>query len=134
MCGKIGQVRLKGGGWGHFASIIAKELIITSSKCLFLLTLQPVIRYYKGIEFLPQTKKGLMPIYLQPDGINLQNFKLWIFDLIEFSAWNSNGLKHRVSEILGLENQRLWQKLNSLLLNYQLTPTEQTFFEPFVSE
>ena len=46
-----------------------------------------------------------MTIYLQPDWVNLQNFKLWHFDLIEFRAWNINGLKHWVSEILGLENQ-----------------------------
>ena len=65
-----------------------------------------------SFEFWPQTKKSLMTIYLQlqPDGVNLQNFKLWLFDLIEFRAWNSSGLKHRVSEIFELEKHR-WQKL-----------------------
>ena len=55
----------------------------------------------KGIEFLPLTKKikNLMPIYLQPDGVNLRNFKLWLFNIREHRAWNINGLKYRVSEI-----------------------------------
>ena len=49
------------------------------------------------------------PISLQPDDVNLWYFKLTIFDLIAFIAWNIKGLRHWVATILKLENQSLWQ-------------------------
>ena len=41
----------------------------------------------------------LIPIYLQPDGVNLWCFKLRLFDLTEFIVWNFKGLKHRIAKI-----------------------------------
>ena len=55
------------------------------------------------------------PISLQPDDVNLWYFKLTLFDLIAFLVWNVNGLRHWVATILKLENQSLWQKLNSFV-------------------
>jgi len=70
-------------------------------------------RSWKGNEFLPQTLIFIIPISLQPEGVNLLYFKLSLFDLTEFIVWNILGIRHCVAKILGLENQRLWQKLNS---------------------
>ena len=78
------------------------------SNVVFLLHCFLVITVYKGIEFLPQT----IPISLQPDGANLWYFKLRILDLTEFMVWNIKVLSHRVSEILELKNQSMWQKLS----------------------
>ena len=55
------------------------------------------------------------PISLQPDDVNLWYFKLTLFDLIAFIVWNIKGLRHWVATILKLENQSLWQKLNSFV-------------------
>jgi len=38
-----------------------------------------------------------------------------LFDLIAFIVWNIKGLRHWVATILKLENQSLWQKLNSFI-------------------
>ena len=57
----------------------------------------------------------LITISLQPDDVNLWYFKLTLFDLSEFIAWNIKGLRHWVATILKLENQSLWQKLNSFI-------------------
>ena len=53
------------------------------------------------------------PIFLQPYDVNLKYFKLTLLDLIAFIVWNIKGLRHWVATILNLENQSLWQKLNS---------------------
>ena len=45
----------------------------------------------------------LIPISLQPDGVNLWCFKLLQFDLIHFLAWNIKGLRHQVTIIYELE-------------------------------
>ena len=42
----------------------------------------------KGIEALAQTLNLHIPIFLQPDGLNLWYFKLKIFDPTEFIVWN----------------------------------------------
>ena len=52
---------------------------------------------------------------LQPYDVNLWYFKLTLFDLIAVIVWNIKGLRHRVATILKLENQSLWQKLNSFV-------------------
>ena len=53
------------------------------------------------------------PISLQPYDENLWYFKLTLFDLTEFIVWNIKGLRNWIAIILKLENQSLWQKLNS---------------------
>ncbi len=52
-------------------------------------------------------------ISLQPYGVHLWYFKLRLFGLTEFIVWNVKGPRHWVARILGLENQSLWQRLNS---------------------
>ena len=54
---------------------------------------------------------------MQPDDVNLWYFKLTLFDLTAFIVWNIKGLRHWVAKILKLENQSLWQKLNSFTKN-----------------
>ena len=53
------------------------------------------------------------PKSLQPYDVNLWYFKLTLFDLRSFIVWNIKGLRHWVATILKLENQSLWQKLES---------------------
>ena len=53
-----------------------------------------------------------IPISWQPDGVNLWFFKFRLFDL---TVWNIKGLCYLVSKIKGLENQSLWQELDSLV-------------------
>ena len=55
------------------------------------------------------------PISLQPYDVNLWYFKLTLFDLIAFIVWNIKGLQDWVATTLKLENQSLWQKLNSFV-------------------
>ena len=57
----------------------------------------------------------LIPISLQPDNLNLWYFKLTLFNPTAFIVWNIKGLPHWVATILNLENQSLWQKLNSFV-------------------
>ena len=52
---------------------------------------------------------------LQSDGVNLWYFKLRQFDVTEIIIWNIERLRHRVSNIKGLESRSLWQKLSSFL-------------------
>ena len=58
------------------------------------------------------------PISLQPYDVNLWYFKLTLFHLSEFIVWNIKVLRHWVATILKLENQSLWQKLNSFSMYY----------------
>ena len=50
---------------------------------------------------------------MQPDDVHLWYFKLTSLDLTAFIVWNIKVLQHGVAMILKLENQSLWQKLNS---------------------
>ena len=67
----------------------------------------------KGFESLDTNLIFVIPLSLQPDDLNLWYFKLTLLYLTVFIVWNVNGLQHWVAAILKLENQSLWQKLNS---------------------
>ena len=67
----------------------------------------------KGFESLHTNLIFVIPLSLQPDDLNLWYFKLTLLYLTVFIVWNVNGLQHWVAAILKLENQSLWQKLNS---------------------
>ena len=67
----------------------------------------------KELSFSHKLYIFFIPIALQPDVANLWFFKLRLFDLEEFTIWNIQGLRHWVTKIWRLENQNLWQKLNS---------------------
>ena len=63
----------------------------------------------------------IIPISLEPNVANLWYFKLILFYLAEFIAWNvvwSLIIRHWNPKILGLEKHSLWQ--TSFPLNYQL--------------
>ena len=60
--------------------------------------------------------KFIIFISLQPNFVNFWYFKLRLFDLTEITFWNILGLRHWVAKIKGLENQSLWQKLNSFMI------------------
>ena len=49
----------------------------------------------------------LFPKSFQPDGENIWYFKLGLFDLIEFIAWNIKGLKYWVAKIPELGKKKL---------------------------
>ena len=55
----------------------------------------------KGIEFLPQTQ---IPIFSQPAGLNLLNFKLRLFIVTEFKVLNIKGLRHWLQKYSDLKN------------------------------
>ena len=48
--------------------------------------------------------------------VSFWNFKLWLLLDQKIQVWNVKGLRHWVPKILGLENQSLWQRVNSFLL------------------
>ena len=50
-------------------------------------------------------------ISLQPSGVNLRLFKLWILFGQIIKVWNIKGLHHLVAKIKGLQNLSLWQKI-----------------------
>ena len=52
----------------------------------------------------------LIPKPLQPDYVNLWNFKLTLISLPEFIIWNIKDLRNHVVKIFRLENHSLWQK------------------------
>ena len=64
---------------------------------------------------LCHTFSFVKPISLQLYDVNLWYFKLTLFNITEFIAWNIKSLRHWVALILKLENQSLWQKLNSFV-------------------
>ena len=45
----------------------------------------------------------LIHVSLQPDGVNLQYFKLSLCDIKEFIVWNIKGLRNWIAQILGWE-------------------------------
>ena len=57
----------------------------------------------------------LIPKSLQPGGVDLWYFKLWLFDLPKTKVWNFKGLRNRVVNINESENQNLWPRLNSFV-------------------
>ena len=59
----------------------------------------------------------LILISWQPDGGNAWYFKLRLFDLTEFIVWNIKRLRNWVAKMKVLENQSMWQRLNSFVTN-----------------
>ena len=55
----------------------------------------------------------IIPIPVQPYGVNSWYFKLRLFDLTEFILWNIQGLRHWVAKIKELKTHSLLQRLNS---------------------
>ena len=45
------------------------------------------------------TSNSLIPISLEPDGVNLSYLKLYAFDLTEFIVWNIYDRQHWVAKI-----------------------------------
>ena len=62
----------------------------------------------------------LIPLSLQPDDVHLWYFTLTFFDITSFIVWNIKGLRHWVAMKLGIENQSLWQKLNSFVFLFHV--------------
>jgi len=54
--------------------------------------------------------KFFIPISLHSDNVNVWYFKLWIFNITGIILWNILCLRH--PQILGIESQSLWQRLN----------------------
>ena len=64
----------------------------------------------------------LVPISSDSDVVNLCNFKQWLVLDQKILVWNIKGLRYWVPKILGLENQSLWQRVNSfpyILLHFR---------------
>ena len=58
----------------------------------------------KGIDSLRQTQ---IPLFLQPDVVNLLYFQLRLFELAELIIWNIKGQQLRAAKIKGLDNLSL---------------------------
>ena len=61
------------------------------------------------LQFLSQSFDFLIPIFLQPNVVDLQYFKLWILqDYTVFKFESIKGKYHHIAIIQGLENLYLW--------------------------
>ena len=56
----------------------------------------------------------------------LKTFDIAIFDLTEFIVWNIYGLEQLVPKIKWIENQSLWQRLNSFVLTGHYEQTDKS--------
>ena len=64
-------------------------------------------------------KNFLIPISLISDGLHLWYFKLKLIKPTEFIVSKSTNLGFKLARIYELENQSLWQKLNSFMEIYR---------------